>query len=292
MTLPPGYDRRLTPANGRVAAAYLEGKVPSERYVEAGPVIASAIVVDICSAPDGARDRQLLLGEVFMSLERNHTHIFGYAEKDGYVGWVDSAAFADGLQTAPTHYVSTPRTYAKSTSGLKEMGQTTQLPFGVRLVVLCDEDGWSKVAWHRDLIPRDLYVPSQHLTPIGELQTDPVSVAELFLGTPYLWGGNSAFGIDCSGLVQAAFLACGLDCPGDSDLQQASLGTAVTDNGPCQRGDLLFWQGHVAMVVDGDTLIHANAHHMAVAYEPIETAIDRIAAQGDGPVTAHKRVNR
>ena len=113
----------------------------------------------------------------------------------------------------------------------------------------------------------------------------------MFLGTPYLWGGNSRLGIDCSGLVQASLLACGIPCPGDSGPQERALGNYAPPNGSAYlRGDLLFWKGHVALVRDSETLIHANVFHMAVAVEPLQPAIDRILTQGDGPVTAHKRL--
>ncbi len=128
-----------------------------------------------------------------------------------------------------------------------------------------------------------------HLRALGEWCQDPVAVAEMFLGTPYLWGGNSRDGIDCSGLVQAALLACGRDCPGDSD-QQAGIGTELAEGDALRRGDLVFWKGHVAMVVDGDRLIHANGHSMSVAHEGIAACIERIAAAGGGPVTARRRV--
>lgn len=134
-----------------------------------------------------------------------------------------------------------------------------------------------------------LFVPGQHLWPIARRFCDPVAVAQMFLGAPYLWGGNTPHGIDCSGLVQAALLAAGVECPGDSDMQQG-LGQPCAVGSALARGDLLFWKGHVALAVDGDTLIHANAHSMSVALEPAGAAIRRIEAQGDGPVTHHRRL--
>jgi cell wall-associated NlpC family hydrolase len=129
-------------------------------------------------------------------------------------------------------------------------------------------------------------VPKKHLRPLDRPFTDPAAVAQLLFGVPYLWGGNSVLGIDCSGLVQAALLACSVPCGGDSDLQEA-VGSEAT--GEPRRGDLVFWPGHVAMMVDGETLIHANAHHMAVAYEGLAAATLRIEAQSGGGVTARRR---
>ena len=149
---------------------------------------------------------------------------------------------------------------------------------GARVEVLGQIDKWAETPVG--------YVPRSHLRALGDWLADPVSVAEKFLGTPYLWGGNSRAGIDCSGLVQAAFAACGIAVPGDSDLQQA-VGAEV--QGPLQRGDLVFWKGHVALVVDGDRLIHANGFTMSVAYEGTAACIARIAA-AEGPVTARRRL--
>ncbi|MEL7258247.1 MAG: NlpC/P60 family protein [Pseudomonadota bacterium] len=283
-------DRRRTPFNGKVAAAHLKGFVEADRYVEAEPKHVAVVVADLCAEPGGARDRQLLRGEAFMCLDVQEAWIFGYAEKDGYVGWIEAASLNGHPSDIPTHRVSSVRSYGKSTPGLKDMGRVTPLPFDARLAVVDEIDGWSRIAWGRGALPRDLYVPSKHLARLDFVADDPVAVAELFLGTPYLWGGNSAFGIDCSGLVQAACVACDIACPGDSDMQAGELGVYLADDAPLKRGDLLFWEGHVAWVVNPNKILHANAHHMAVVHEPLEAAIERIEAQGDGPVIARKRL--
>ncbi len=154
------------------------------------------------------------------------------------------------------------------------------LPFGARVTVT-DE--------RRKFYETDAgFVPKKHLRGLDRPMSDPVTVAQLHFGVPYLWGGNSSLGLDCSGLVSAGLRACGIICPADSDMQRDALGSDVA--GPFQRGDLVFWKGHVGLMVDPDTLIHANAHHMATVYEPIESAILRIEAQGDGPVIATKRL--
>ena len=283
-------DRRMLRSNGHVAHSSLEGQVTADRFTDGETCRVVEVVADLCAEPGGSRDRQLLRGEGFTALDVCDGHVFGYAAKDGYVGWVKVTTLVDHPAELPTHKVSAARSYAKSTTGLKQMGRVTPLPLGVQLVVLDNQDGWARVAWSRGTLPTDVYVPAGHLTPIETHEVDPVTVAECLLGTPYLWGGNSAFGIDCSGLVQAGCLASGIPCPGDSDMQRAELGHEIPDDAPLQRGDLLFWKGHVAWVVDPDTLIHANAFHMAVAYEPLQDAITRIEAQGDGPVTARKRL--
>ena len=121
-------------------------------------------------------------------------------------------------------------------------------------------------------------------------ETDFVAVAERFLGTPYLWGGKTALGLDCSGLVQVALTACGVSCPRDSDMQEEALGTAVAaDPSALLRGDLIFWKGHVAIVRGPDSLLHANAHHMAVAIEPVAQAVARIRDAGS-EITSIRRI--
>ncbi len=132
------------------------------------------------------------------------------------------------------------------------------------------------------------FVPAAHLAPVGVDEPDFVAVAERFLGSPYLWGGKTALGIDCSGLVQVSLTACGVACPRDSDMQEEALGVAV-DRAELRRGDLVFWKGHVAIVRDRDTLIHANAFHMAVAIEPVAAAVTRIQDAGS-TITSVRRI--
>lgn len=236
-------------------------------------------VADLLRAPGGPRERQLLWGEEAGILEGRDGWSRVRAARDGYEGWLPDSVLS--TPETPTHRVSAAATHLYEAPDFKSR-DLHALSFGARLQVERRSGRFART-------PQG-YVPAAHLSPIGQLQSDPVKVAELFLGTPYLWGGNSRAGIDCSGLVQAALLACGIPCPGDSTPQEAELGAALPGGTPPERGDLLFWKGHVALVHDPGTLIHANAHHMAVALEPLREAIARIAAQGDGPVTAHKRL--
>lgn len=278
MPAPPQPDRRRTPANSRVAAADLADAAAGLTRVEGSAARITQPVVDLLRAPDGARDRQLVYGEPVTLYESHEGWAFVQSAKDAYVGYVPDSALAPAFEVS--HWVSAPATHAYVGDDFKSPDACT-LSHGSRVQVLGGEGRFL----HTNLG----YIPACHLSPLGSHADDPVTIAETFLGTPYLWGGNSRFGIDCSGLVQAALLACGIPCPGDSDMQEAELGTDAPD-GDYRRGDLLFWKGHVALLRDADTLIHANAHDMAVAVEPITAAITRIEAQGDGPVTGHKRL--
>nr|WP_122072146.1 NlpC/P60 family protein [Pseudophaeobacter sp. EL27] len=236
-------------------------------------------VVDLLRAPDGPRDRQLLCGERVEVLDKTQDWHHIRAAKDGYQGYLPSAALAPAQSNS--HWISAPASHAYSAADFKSR-ELVALSLGSQVQVTGYEDRFAKTDQG--------YIPKVHLTPLGQHMSDPVSVALLFLGTPYLWGGNSRFGIDCSGLVQAACLACGIACPGDSGPQEHELGELLPEGSAYQRNDLLFWKGHVALVHDPDTLLHANVHAMAVALEPLDTAIARIAEQGDGPVTAHRRL--
>lgn len=271
-------DRRLTASNGRVAALSLAGLVQADTYLAGHPARVITAVADLCRAPQGSRDRQLLFGAGVTVFEDRDGWSFVQSAKDGYVGSLRSTAL--GAPLAPTHHVATPATHIYRDENIKSP-DLAHLSFGARVTVVHEAKAFFQTP--------DGFIPKKHLWPLTKPFTDPVTVAQLHFGVPYLWGGNSTLGIDCSGLVQAALVACGLPCPGDSDLQRAGLGQELADEAP-QRGDLWFWRGHVGIVVDEATLIHANAHHMAVAYEPLDQVVLRIRAQDGGDVLAKKRL--
>ena len=233
-------------------------------------------LADLCRGVDGSRDRQLLLGEAFHLSKQDGDWSHGRAEKDGYQGYVKTADLEPA--TANSHWVSTLFSHAYATPNLKSMDQVS-LPFGAQVTVTAQSGKFCKTTKG--------FIPHQHLRPIGTFFSDPIQVAMMFLGAPYLWGGNSASGIDCSGLVQAACLACGSECPGDTGPQQEFFSSF---SGAWAKGQLVFWPGHVALTISADKLIHANAHAMAVTVEGIETTVERISDAGDGPIVHRARL--
>ena len=272
-------DRRLTPANGRVAAAELRGTVTAERYVAGEWARVRAPLADLLAAPGGGRDRQLAKGERFEVLERRDGYAFGRCARDGYVGYLAEAEL--GPDAAPTHRVAAPATHLYPAPDLKTR-ELCALSIGAFLNIRAEHGRFAETDGGQ-------FVPTAHIRPVAAPEPDPVAVAERLLGSPYLWGGNGHGGLDCSALVQIACLACAIPCPGDSDLQETQLGTALAADAPLRRGDLVFWRGHVGWITAPGTLLHANAHHMAVAREPLDTAAARIETAGGGAITRRRR---
>ena len=262
--------RRLYPATDRIAHRSL-GRTDLPQ-TDGQMLRVTAGLVDLLRAPNGARERQLPFGTEFCVIDRDHDHAFGFAVQDGYCGWLDQMALGD--LPAATHWVSATGTHLYPEPRVQSR-EIMALPMGAQICVLAQNGGFAETAQG--------FVPLPHLSAMGQFLTDPATVAEQFLGTPYLWGGNSLAGLDCSGLVQMSLRACGINAAADSDLQQ-DLGAEVTND--LRRNDLIFWRGHVAIVVDKDRLIHANGHSMSVAYEGIKDCITRI----DTPVTHRRRI--
>ncbi|MGP1357937.1 C40 family peptidase [Roseicyclus sp.] len=272
-------DSRVTPFNGRVAHVSLEGEVEAESFVEGQWMTVQQPIVNLVREPGGGRESQLLFGERFLVLDRRDGFAFGQCARDGYVGWVGSGALTEAPEA--THWVVSPATHLYPKADAKAQAEVA-LFFGSAVHVTGERQGFLRIQTGH-------YVPAQHLMPMAARFSDPVGIADLFLGTPYLWGGSSRWGLDCSGLVQLALLACGLDCPRDSDQQAEALGEDIGENETLRRGDLVFWEGHVGIMADARMLLHANAHHMSVAYEPLEDAAARIAEKGSD-ITRRKRL--
>jgi cell wall-associated NlpC family hydrolase len=269
-------DPRLTPARGDLAAKYLEGRVKAERFVIGETFEVTDAIAPLREAPsaEAALMTQALKGERVTVYDRNgEGFAWGQLDSDRYVGWLPDSALAKPA-AAPTHKVIAIRTFAFPGPSIK-LPPAETLPMGAMVRVVREDDTFAvtREGW---------YLPKPHVADIDHREPDFVTVAERFVGTPYLWGGKSSLGIDCSGLVQIAMNAAGTGCPRDSDMQQDSLGRLLdpAEQRNLQRGDLIFWKGHVAIARDALTIVHANAYQMATVIEPTSDAIARIKAAG------------
>jgi len=279
------HDPRLTPARGDLAAARLKGEVEAERYAEGETLACVVAAAPIRQRPDetAPMDDQLLFGYRFEAFEIRQGWAWGQSLSDSYVGYVGADQLTEP-GPAPNRRVSALRTYAFSEPSIKS-APNALLSLNARVHVAASEGRFAHDPSAGWIIAEDLALPDR-------FSGDYVAEAERFLHAPYLWGGKESIGLDCSGLVQMALAAAGVDAPRDSDMQEAGLGRPVAieaDLSGLQRGDLLFWAGHVAIMMDDERMIHANAHHMRVAIEPVRPAVNRIAANG-APLRAVKRL--
>jgi len=275
-----GADRRLTLVRDGLADQRLEGRVPAQRFAAATPMQASAPIASIRKAPvpDAEQEDQLAFGERFDVLFEVDGFAFGQARRDGYVGYVTADALSAPV-LAPTHRVSAIRSYGFSQPDIKS-AIVGLYSLNALVTVEAREGRFVRAA-------RSGWFIEGHLTPIGRGEDDYVAVAQRFLGAPYQWGGRESLGLDCSALVQQALAACNRACPRDTDLQREFFPEIA--EGERRRGDLVFWKGHVAILLDAHTILHANAHHMATAVEPLAEAIARIEASGVGAPLGYRR---
>lgn len=278
-------DRRLTPARPDIAAKHLKGQVEADAFVAGVVKQVRDGVVDLRREPrrDVGLDTQLHFGETFTVYDEHEGWAWGQSAFDGYVGYVNSDALAHVIETC-THLVSTPRTLVFPAPDFK-LSPSDTLHMNAK-VALSDQPtkGFVSAAGG--------FVAAQHIRPVDAPMTDFVAIAEQFVGVPYLWGGRTANGIDCSGLVQTALECTGRNVPRDTDMQETTIGAVRPITGDLSglvRGDLIFWDRHVGIMLDATIMLHANANHMAVAREPLKDAADRLRALGD-PIRSIRRL--
>jgi cell wall-associated NlpC family hydrolase len=274
-------DRRLHAYRPDLAAAHLRGRVEAACYVAGVErrVTVGTAALRRAPSPDAPMDTQLLFGEAFTVYEARDGWAWGQSGADGYVGYVAAALLGPPV-AAPTHRVAVPASFLYPRPDIKASPRDI-LPMNAKVAVAAEEGRFAELAtggfvWGGHLGAQDRVADQDRAV-------DFVAVAEQFLHAPYLWGGKTAAGIDCSGLVQMALGAVGLAAPRDSDLQEAALGVPLSAPfglAALCRGDLLFWKGHVGIICDAARLLHANAHHMQVAMEPVGQALARIARAG------------
>ena len=282
---PPAFDPRVTPARPDLAAAWLRGKVEAARFVEGRAYRVAAASAPLRRAPDAEAplDTEALHGESAVVYDERGDWAWAQLTRDLYVGYLPRAALAP--PAAPTHRVSALRAHAYPAADIKRPPRLA-LSLGALVRVERREGDFAVTA-------DKLRLHGRQLAPIDRFEPDFVAVAERFLETPYLWGGRTSEGIDCSGLVQTALAAAGISAPRDSDMIEAALGAPRPIDealSGLRRGDLVFWKGHVGVMRDAATLLHANAWHMKAASEPLVEARARIAAATGADIVAIKRL--
>jgi cell wall-associated NlpC family hydrolase len=280
------FDRRITPARADLADERLRGAVAAARF-SAGVVkrvVAPSTPLRPHPSPESPIDTEALAGEPVTVYDEHEGWAWGQLAADGYVGYLSAEALGSP-DPAPTHRVAALRTFVYPGPNLK-LPHLAHLSLGAAVAVQGQEGDWARIG-------PAAFVFSGHLAPLDSHEPDFVTVAERFVGTPYLWGGKTSLGVDCSGLIQLSLSAAGIEAPRDTDMQEKALGLPV-ETGPglfgLRRGDLIFWKGHMGVMLDPERLLHANGHHMAVAVEPLREAEERIRLKSFGPIVAVKRL--
>ena len=272
-------DPRVTPANETVACSTLKGKIKHANFVEAKNYQVNVPFVDLLGSPDGKRNRQLIYGSKVKYFSAAKGWAFIQNTYDNYVGYVPESTIAS--ETQKTHIVTAPLAHVFMEPNIKSKNIEI-LPLASRVSGEVIENGFleTELGW----------ISVSQLKRKTELSKDPVEVSKLLQNAPYLWGGNTTLGIDCSGLIQISLLLCGIDCPGDSDQQMNTLGQNIDIGSPRKKGDIIFWKGHVAWALNERQILHANAYHMATVIEEANEAIERIKKQDNNNLIAHKRL--
>jgi cell wall-associated NlpC family hydrolase len=282
-------DKRLNAFRPDLADERLRGQVEAAKFVVGRPMQIIDAVIDIRREPrpDAPVDSQALYGEAVLLFEDLEGFGWAQLQTDGYVGYVPMNALTQNT-TPPTHMVSAPRTFLYPGADMK-FPVTKVLSIGSRLTIVGEAE--TRGTRYLKLASGECII-ANHVRPIHERSSDPLSLAARFIDTPYLWGGRSAFGIDCSALVQLSHALCGNALARDSDMLAQSAGRQIgegADHEPLQRGDLVFWKGHVAFMEDAQTLLHASGHAMAVVREAYVPALERIKAMYGLP-TIYRRI--
>jgi len=282
---PPLLDPRVTPARPDLAADFLRGQIEAARFVAGETFQVAVPIAPLRRAPDldATLDTEALYGEAVVVYEGRGDWRWGQLARDGYVGYLPAAAL--GPARAPTHTIAALRSHAYPGPTVKRPPRFA-LSLGARVEVARFDGDFAVTA-------DGLFLYARHLAPIDAREPDFVAVAERFLETPYLWGGRTSEGVDCSGLAQTALRAAGIAAPRDSDMQEAALGRPLPLDDALarlRRGDLVFWKGHVGIMRDAATLLHANGFAMKVTSEPLAEARARIEKSKGGAITSIRRL--